>query len=78
MGRVPIARAVLCYQQYTNDGTPLLINHAIAYTEKDVQQWMESVLGEPFPADLTFAQALKDGQVGVCVYGVCVCVYMYV
>lgn len=47
-------------------------------TEKDVQQWMESVLGEPFPADLTFAQALKDGQVGVCVYGVCVCVYMYV
>lgn len=37
-------------------------------TEKDVQQWMESVLGEPFPEDLTFAQALKDGQVCTCVY----------
>lgn len=38
-------------------------------TEKDVQQWMESVLAEPFPAELTFAQALKDGQVGgMCVY----------
>lgn len=29
---------------------------------------MESVLGEPFPEDLTFAQALKDGQVCTCVY----------
>jgi hypothetical protein len=29
---------------------------------------MESVLGEPFPEDKTFAQALKDGQVCMCVF----------
>ncbi len=29
--------------------------------DAEAQEWMEAVLGEPFPADVPYEDALKDG-----------------
>lgn len=41
--------------------TSILLSIFINILEEEVQQWIEGVLKEPFPEDLTFAEALRDG-----------------
>lgn len=44
-----------------SDFPPFLFLVEQQITEEEVQHWVESVLKEPFPEGMTFAEALKDG-----------------